>query len=65
MVADNHYMSSQESCEDQLITFTKHTESTKCQKVLNTIIKNTLANGKGDQVRNRALKYGKPYTDSS
>jgi len=30
-VANNHSVSSQESCEDQLITFIKHTESTKCQ----------------------------------
>lgn len=65
MVANNHYMSSQESCEDQLITFIKYTESTKCHKVLNIFIKTTLANGKGGWVRNRASKHSKSYTGNN
>lgn len=65
MVANNHYMSSQDSSEDQLITFIKHTESTKCHRVLNIIIKNTLTNGKGGWVRNRALKHSKSHTGNN
>lgn len=65
MVANNHYMSSQESSEDQLITFIKHAESTKCHRVLNIVIKNTLTNGKGGWVRNRALKHSKSHTGNN
>lgn len=61
MVANSHYISSQESCDDQLITFIKHTETTKCHRELNIIIKNALANGKGGWVTNRTLKHSKSY----
>lgn len=65
MVANNHYISSRESCDDQLITFIKHTETTKCHRELNIITKNALANGKGGWVTNRTLKHSKSYADNN